>query len=706
MDLGAVAKVAGAIVLLCLALVIATMFMSGGGQEPVPADTTPAEITLRLGDAGILDAGGDQFAAYANLNYTGSKITLIEAEYLVYEKPPISSVYMLDYPRRGASEYDAFASSLSSGVSKYGRFVRNISVEEALTLRNSVIVIPSGGIPTPLIGAEGLPYLLQKGNAVIILSSDLSIGIRPDGTISQLQAGDIGRISANPYFIQKPTLDDWQNASAAGEEIARMALYNSWQAPKAQGVIRFPTGNASSGVFTAFSSPSSARFGYGRIIFRADTPDYYPSIHRFMDTRLLTKGQGVVNFTYSVFGDEEININYRKYENFTNTTHLILSARILRDQREAAKSQLEASDVLDLSLIERKRLQLNLTPGDYILQIVDQNGTSKAQGYLHVKSVEVRIAEARDVIYTMQLLLDGSPASSTKVRVSLDNSAPREILTDEQGLFTVSPVPSGDHVLSLTAYGRDITFPITSTKTSIASVLMQYYAGAALLVLLVFVATRRNVTQSARIMIDQPGSYKARIAKIRFPQLLEALELYEAERGWKRVPLSIGDVVIALKKYVTFEGKPVVATESNLLELLNTLVRKERLRHHFDYYVPSDWVKGDSAARSLCAARYVRDTLLELGYSAAEGGGYDFSVAAPQGRTLIHIYRGEESVAAALKHAGEGKSILLFTDRQALGKFRERLLEPSPEWARMLLETSHGRVEAVLMGDLRGMLAA
>ena len=262
MDWKAIAKIVGGIVAGLVLLLAAAIIMGGGVKEEIPADTSPARTIITLTDAGILDSGGDAFTAYASLNHTSSKIISLEVEYLVFEKPPLRQVYLLDYPHREADNYSAFANSLSTELALYNITLMNVSAEEAGRVRDAILVVPSGGLPTPLLGENGpLAFLLQSGSAVVVLSSDLTIGIRPDGAITPLEQAEIERFTRHPYFVSKPALNDWQNASGAGVEVARMALYNSWQAPKGQRTMRFGINNATDGKLMAFSTPSGSPIG-------------------------------------------------------------------------------------------------------------------------------------------------------------------------------------------------------------------------------------------------------------------------------------------------------------------------------------------------------------------------------------------------------------------------------------------------------------
>ncbi len=693
--------VAGLVVLLAVAIVIYTAVTSPPEQPP-PQDNSLPYFFITQTDHVALNAGRDAYVSALYTNYSMSKIVEVQAEFVTLREPPMRHVYILDYPRVESPGYDAFMQRLSDRLAFYHISIRNISVDDALFLRKSILISANGAVPAKFTQNQSAKFFLDNGNALILLGAPNRV-LNPDRSLDDIGSSFTDSVSGYPRYIQRPSLrEGWATPEEAADEVYDIVLYNSWQEPVSTRTVhlRFDA-NETQGQTALFSSTLPEGSYYASVLLTAfPVNSSYSEIGGILDSAPSSRLNGTIISSFDLSGNETVGFDYELHDRLESPTHLTLYTEVAQGDRRIFRQYLDDITMQDF-WHSQSDLNVSLAPGDYELRVVDQSGKRYAASYLHVKSMEVRLLNAQDVYYRFGFYIDDQPVSGAKVIVSLDNSTnSREFTTDGNGEFTVpAGLSTGDHVFNFNTTGRLMRVPYTNTQVSIVTKLTQYYALAGLVILVLLVATRRGISQSWSLVVDAPPPKKAHMARIRPSELFRIMNLYEEERGWKNVPLAVNDVFIAVKKYVTLDGKPVMATESNLLDVLGQLVKKGLVLHYMDYYLPAAWPDGSDYKR-LCAVRHLSDAILELGLTPEPEPGCDVSVKSPLGTSLILVYSGQQP-SKILALSAKGRGILLFMEEQDLIAFRKKLLSSDPEWAHIALNSWNGKLQLMMLSEFR-----
>lgn len=699
--------IVAAVVLLAFAVVAFKAFTSPPVPD-APEDLSPAYFFITQSKHIAVNAGNETHVSSLYVNYSASKISEFSAEILLLREKPIRKVFLLDYPRVDSSGYESFESRLAENLALYRISVSNISMDDAVHLRNSILIIGTGAVPSKLMQDQAAKFMLESGNAIILLGSPKRM-LKSDRSLEQIGDSFTEIVSGYPQFVQKNSLrEGWATPEAAADEIYEIVLRNSWQRPVSSRKVRVPVGGSAENEETAlFSAPFNQTGAYymSVLLNAVPTNDSYAPIGGILDAAPCSRLNGTIFTSYNLYGNETIEFEYEIKQQLETPTHLSLYTEIAQGERNLSRQYLD-DITLDRFWHSQSDITLNLTPGDYEFRIIDQSGTPYATAYLHAKSLEVRLLEVRDLRYRFAFYIDGQPVANERIVIWLDNSeASMSVPTMGDGSFSVpASLSTGDHFFNFNVSGRTLSVPYTNTKMSLTSRLTTYYGIAGIVIIVLVIATRRGITQSWSLIVDAPPPQKARLAKIKPSQLFRAMQLYTEDRRWTGVPLSVNDAFIAVKKYITLDGKPVMATESNILSILGQLAKKGQVLSYMDYYMPAVWL-GTADYKRRCAARFLSDSLIEIGLTPELEPGCDFSVRSPLGKSCILIYD-KQPPAEIARLSEKGNGVLLFMDEQELGAFSEKLLSPEPEWARIALNFWNNKLQLMVLSEFKNSFKA
>ena len=131
--------IAGAVFLIAVA-VVGYKAMTSPPSMPEGADASPPYFFITQGAHVSINAGKDAYATTLFTNYSLSKISEVKVDFTLFREQPLRRVYLLAYPRVDSPGYDEFATLLSEKLAFYGIHTSNITMEEAVYLRRSILI--------------------------------------------------------------------------------------------------------------------------------------------------------------------------------------------------------------------------------------------------------------------------------------------------------------------------------------------------------------------------------------------------------------------------------------------------------------------------------------------------------------------------------------------------------------------------------------
>ncbi|MEW5996649.1 MAG: hypothetical protein AB1657_03575 [Candidatus Micrarchaeota archaeon] len=763
-------RVGGLVALLLLLLLTAFFFAQSVylPGERVTAEVSAASLSAVVEDSDILTASDPEnfrypyHTAYSKTHILSSGLPNITVGAAVYDSVVPNSVFVLRSSRYQAETYPDFKSSLSLRLSTIGMVANEISVSELDKLGpGALLLLPSGYIPEELVAGEKpmLFSLMERGVTVFYIGQDFSRMVSKSGSIVPTPPSFLGsrerRITFDPgaalapdstvaiknplygasgldsswmfggaysvlsykggFIILAPqTLDGgWETGSAAGADVARIFFQTRWLTPAADtaGVFNL-SGDDSLELFTPSFEGDSAYlkvFGYNQ---QRGSGFYSASfLQKSAKGEIYSRGHSILPGSIS-----------------PTPMDLIILLRESGGEKFLFLSVTNLSGEVDRTGIAGTRVSLNSQPsishtfdlptGDYILNIVDQEGNRYARSYLRVKDVEFvpGLFNTRTDTYGFRILGDGSPVVLDTVTAKVDGGAyGTYTFTDASG-FDVDlrasgygPLPDGMHEVSFQSGSFTYTLPIDKRAPT------PFYAQPFFLAAFVLAAAAlaaAYVFKASEIPVyglDIPDFPPQTTTKIPVGRetLLGLLDRVNQKYRWKHTPLRLSEIKGAFKD-ILHEGKPVFISDYNLEYLLDQLTGLGLLRKEAGYYSKSSWEKETGkSAKYLSMFRGLRDICINeavpftpLGAS----GEYDSKITVLGQDIFVHLYEGADVVGRAIGSLHLGINMILAEDDAEVEELNE-LLSSGDEAATLLkLEVESGSVQIKTLDGLQKMI--
>ena len=615
---------------------------------------------------GIADSSGAK-SGYAILNISAPS----EANISLFLVPQgqKEKVYLLDYPRIEADRYFEFRAALQRELASYGGQVDEVSIEGTGELSRAVLIVPTGAFPQPL--AESLPELLARGNAVIYLGRGADFLLDTDSSLvpantSNFSLGEYaGRQGSGSVLHVKKTLNSYASPQEAAHELAMLVLSAGWETPGSSAQFSVPANFSNERMFVL--PPADAREGQLIAIISSSSGNAVFS-------RSVSSGTGTVLMPPAVFQDENMSVQAILNESYAEPVLLVMSldasspagAKFTRKIGEAS---------VRTAWFNSFSMKNELPPGDYVVSANDQFGRTHASCLLHVKNLSATVESADSRNFVFNISIDGKPVDAQMATVSAGNSDMSMDYPVSGGRMAVfAQLPKGEQFFRARIFGRELVVPYEGGKESALDIYIRYGIPGIIIAVVVILLFRSTPRQKYNIIVPDASEEKVRMVDASPAELLVVFEKANKDFGWSRVPLSVQEFRRAAQRHVLRGGKGVVATDSNITEVLDSLSASGKVSSWRGFYCPGAWISRGKTAAGLGMRRMLRDGAIAKGAKFSEREMSVRSAAAqvkfilaPDGNPKL------ADIGAAIEKAKAGKACIFFSDEKSMEEFRRSL---------------------------------
>ena len=697
-------------VALVLLTVVAGMALAPQEGKAAP-ETGPQEFHFRLQmqDYGCADsANAASFRNYLTVLMNASGTDNFTLSMISLGKPQRGEIYEVnDYPSSDAKQKTLAA--LKAGLGSYGVYTIPISLDVALGKRGAVIILPTDAMPDAL--ADGTITGFLDDNTIIFFGKPMDISVDRSGSQTQLGGGLYGKLnvsaasdgSLTSTSSGQPTVSKAGNAtvleypngwlvvyperedSALGTEIASLIIAEGWQGKRDVGrITEAQAGNRT--VVTMVSGPLQTDGYSTRLVYEAIGNG--PAIRRVLDFGAAQKPYGTLKINDRVIQGERIDYTFELH---TNLTYPETHAFNITFTRDGLMTDTEPAKQITLKTFARESgvVAPNLSSGDYVARLVDSGSQVHASAYLHVPELKVSLVRIEGEDHVFKVTVDGKPAKSARLVLTVNGKDEFALRTNDLGetraAFMLSP---GVYSFTIALEGQQTT--IYYKKEGDETSLMLYaviIAGAGFLV--AAVALKANRKKKWALSTYRRPAAESKIIRIPYGTFITIFSLVQKHRA-PGMPLSVSDLRIGMRKYAAYKGAPLFLTDSNVYNVLDSLVRKGRMLSYSGYFMPSDAAEG-KPVEYWVTKRKLADHLLENG-EELESARNGFVM---RGK---HAYLWPDIDPRSVRSG----STLIFPDKKRKSEFFRIAARYEPAWMRLSLELQYGSVRFLTIDELMG----
>lgn len=737
----------------------------------IPAQASTSDVAEPALDARLVDS--DIFTssdvenwrypyhtAYSSTQISSSNLPNITMGAELYGSVVPNSVFVLRSPRYQAESYPSFSSELSSRLSAFGLGANEISVSELDKLgAGAFLIVPSGYIPEELITGEKpmLYSLMERGVAVFYIGQDFSRMMSRAGSVvsapapSQskyrinFNAGSPGApdntvLIKNPLYsatglegsysfggaysvlsygggfliLAPQTLDGgWETASDAASDVSAAFLQTRWLTPRAK-VYSTPalTGEDEVELFTSsfegnsgylkvygYSADGSAGFYEARYLEKGTRGEVYSRGHSIMPGSISPTSLDLIIVLRESGGEKFL---------FLAVTNL--SGEVDRASIAGTRVSLNSDSTVPHTF--------NLPTGDYIMNIVDQEGNMYARAYLRVKEVDIEASfmNMRSDIYGFVAQGDGTPLQLPSVTAKIDGGqygtyafSGTSALDVDVRASGYGALPDGMHDITFTSGSYSKTIPIDKRAPTPFYMQPFFLAAAGIAILAFAVAYIFKASEIPVYGLDIPDFPPQLTTKISFKKgmFLDIFEKVNQKYKWKSTPLKLQEIKGAFKGML-HEGKPVFISDYNLEYLLDQLVGLGLLRKEAGYYARASWEEETgTSAKYLAMFRSLRDICINEAVPFTQLGSsdeYDSKITILGQDIFLHFYEGPETISRVMGSLHNGLNMILTEDEGETEELNEFLASGGGAATLLKLEVESGSVQIKTLEGLQQMI--
>lgn len=752
LESGILQKAGGAILLVLLLLITATLFIQSA-VAPTYATLNPYSIQWFSGEIksqDILTASDPvdwrkpYHTAYIKMDMKGTaeEVPVFAS---IYDSVVPSSVFILRSSRYQAENYAAFASSLQKRLGGYGVPVNEIGFDDLKSIPSqSLVIVPSGYVPEQMLVDKGskLDDLLSRGVTVVYVGQPFDKMYSRQGAVVAGNQGGLGKlkvsfepstslvctdmkmrsplyavggaapangcISALSYgegaiLFFPQTLDGgWDDGDAAAQDVYALILIMPWLTPVASDASLASLG-ANGTTMEFFTSPFEGNRKYARVLA--------------FDNRS-KKGFLLVSYIVKKTNGDIYTLGHSIPPVAVAPTEMdiVVDLREEGGEERLFLSLKNASGEVDRQAVSSSKVPLNSQPtfpytfklpsGDYILEIVDSQEVPYARSYMRTGTISIKSTSPnyQDDIYLFSFLLDGQPiALSGKVSVD-GNAAKSQEFTNSQSVkveaakLKGAPLDAGAHRFTFMLGGYSTDAPIT--KPSFKSIFTEPFFLAAVgfsavALVIGFLFAKQGVTMYGLDVPDFPPQSTRKIP-MKKEVILGIFQKINELYKWKSTPLKLGEIKGGFKGML-YEGKPIFISDYNLEYVLSHLEGMGLVKKELDYYGLASWEKESGRGmKQLAFFRKLRDICINNAVPFTPLGkepGYDSRITVIGQDMYVHLYDDPGRVIPNLiSSVSKGLGIIVFEDEAEKESFYEYISTGNPEASVLKLEVQAGSV--------------
>ncbi|MBN2122108.1 hypothetical protein JW721_03560 [Candidatus Micrarchaeota archaeon] len=665
-------------------------------------------------------------SAYLRLDAEAGGIDELPVTVNVYDRVVPSSVYLLRSYRYQAENYPQFISVLRANLSRWGISINEVGLDELGSLPSqSLVIVPSGYIPSEmLIGSDTkISALLQRGVTVIYMGQPFNRMYSTEGSVVPGNTGYLSPLllrfeegvslpTTSGFHLKSPlysvgdirvmgsasvayfgtgamvflpqTLDGgWSSPEFAADDVQKLILELPWLSPIStdSGNLSFVNGSATSEYFTT-SFLGDGVYAHLQAYDNATGNGFNEVVYLEKSTRgeIYTLGHSI---SPSAIGSTQMDVVVELKE-AGGEERLFFS--VVQDLLEVGREPVSSSK-LALNSDATFSYTFSLSPGDYILNIVDNDGRRYARAYMRAGDVSIVSGYSRysNDQYEFKFYADGKPLSLTGDVFLEGYSTPTHFENAQSVVVDAATVAGGplavneDHEFrfEIKEYETTVTIRKRGTTSILTSPFLLGAVGIAVLALGVgFLFARKGVAMYGLDIPDFPpqSTIKVPLSK---EKLLGVFTKINERYRWKNTPLKLSEIKLGFKDLL-HEGKPIFISDYNLEYLLSRLVGMDLVKREIDYYGLSSW-EGETgkSIRYLASFRKLRDICINnaVPFTAmGKGKDYDSKITVLGQDIFVHLYDDASRVIPnALSSLQNGMNIVLFEEEAEKSEFYEYL---------------------------------
>jgi hypothetical protein len=630
--------IGGALIVLLIVLAGILIFILVAPEPEGFKETSPSTFS-------VLETGAAGGFGYTVFNYRGTgNITLIGYE----AQPKINVVIINDSQAIEATRLAELVSQFKE-LENYGY---NVSVTQEPKIGDGIYMVPTGAIPSYVLfsiqGNKSTGTVIYTGSPELLLSA----GTKQSQWYKALTPEQRKRV-----VLYNQTLDDLLDDHNIS--LPHDVLYGTWMTGNSTRLAL--SGNGIRSMSLALNGSD-----YMRMIYE------FPGLRGTYDSVRLKKAQQeLVPEPALVYPWERSELMFPL--NRTNGTAYFT---VKKDGKVVRREQLRR--VTDENVFPEK-LSFE-APGEYVITAEDGSGVI-ASGLLHVKELNISLAERRGFTYIFSVMVDGVPMEATEAYVWLGNSSDRGKFYISQGQLVVNAqLAQGTNTFNIGIAGSTAQVQVENSQEPIISFYLKYGSIGMLAVVMVYFAARMTKRPVYSLRFGDTAGYVRQEMSIPTSQALETFRSVRKDIKLEGAPITSQEFSVGLKRYLT-QGADV--TEGNVEEMLKRLEKGGYLESHRDYYQ----LKGEGDVRGNVLRRMIRENLIEAGVQFQERHGKfitkDFEIG----------FFGD---------AFSKKGIIIVDDEAEIKRILSSLTER--ELARMRIMQSNATVEFVPIDKLSDML--
>ncbi|MFH2105876.1 MAG: hypothetical protein ABII22_01335 [Candidatus Micrarchaeota archaeon] len=545
------------IAIVVLSMILLVLFL---GNNSAPDQKNAKE------GIGIIEIGSIGNIAYAVLaNGSSGNITAI-----LLDELPSREIYILRKRGLGYERFDDLVMQAKE-IEGYGYKVK--IVDETFAPKNGTFVIPTGAMPKEILDnfdRYSETKIIYIGRKDLIFDIEMKKLEWYDEKYSGIVVKEMDLID---YFAKK-------------DNVFRDILEGSF-------------GGAEKYVVNVDSMEiihlNASQHNYLRLIY-PDKTGAMKVLDRLLDKQDLSLGY------LDIYPGEQI-----EYEFFLNKTNGTAYLTIRKGGYEIAREKLQR--VIEQNYFS-KRFLLNQT-GDFIVDVSDDTGTIGG-GILHIKKIEMSLAERYGQRITVDATIDGKPIENGEALAWLEDSenTKKAFITNGQ-IVLRADLKKGKNVIWIRYQNADYGLTVDNNDESIIDTYLKYGIPGILVIFLIYLWTKM-IKKPVYVIKLAEAQFKNRKELVIRPQELLKIFSYAKKDLDIDGPITVEEIVILLKKHFTDDAE---VSEGNVEEILRSMEKSKRMASHDGYYQI-----GTANLEKNTMKRKVKDRLIGKGIEFHEKG--------------------------------------------------------------------------------------
>ncbi|MCX8195111.1 MAG: hypothetical protein N3G22_03345 [Candidatus Micrarchaeota archaeon] len=570
-------------------------------------------------------------------------------------KPIQKNIVVLDHPAApGVSP--GLSSLISKQLSRCGFSSRLAPLGEALSLKDSVVIAPTGAIPQAFFNSSG--QLAEKNTRLIVIGSLPGRAINEQGELY---------LSSAKHNATLVALEPGKEEEAA-RKAAQAAIFSLFQG------MEFPAKSANMTV----PVPVEGNLSYCRAVYLSQNNC------RFADSGPISALAGRIKGPSEVIAGSQHAFEFSISDKEEEDRFLRFFAVVHRGREQVAKQEIAGGKIKgDWA----SRFSFSATSGgDYLLQVVDQFGRLHAVAYVRALGLEIEPKSAEGNRLEFSAYFGDRPVSGA-VQVWLDSGEKKEYYASN-GTLVVWAAPSpGRHRLNFAYSGAQASYEFSFEGGSPLDAYIRL--GIPAIILLVAMHFLLRARRKERYIIKFPdlAEGERRKLSITAKQLQEAYIEADRRLGGHLLPLSPEEISPSLAGVLKLK-KDEEADIGSLVFALRQLSKQGEFIECEGKFIPKKCA-GNFSAEELSALRLLHDLLLERGILFRRS----HVIPIEKGKAKIVLFR-EGQRTVDLK--GKEKVVLLFLSEWQRREFEKALSQPTAENTLLKLAMSNGKLVLAL----------